>query len=156
MLSYFRGGSGDNFNNTVFDDEASTAIANGSAPFSGTYRPDGSLSTFDGYDAYGTWQLRVSDYYYGDTGKINSWSLILTPSNNGASAKSVEEEGEPAGENVVSPSAPVAGAPSASSPVVAQEDVSPSLLLIARMASSTTARTAVRSSWVTAVTAGLA
>ena len=47
-LVNWRGGSGDNFNNTVFDDEATTAISAAGAPFSGTFRPETSLSVFDG------------------------------------------------------------------------------------------------------------
>src|SRR5262249_12496118 len=53
-LSNRRGGSGDNYTNTVFDDEASRAIASGVAPFSGSFRPDGLLSSFDGLNAAGT------------------------------------------------------------------------------------------------------
>ena len=44
------GGSGDNFTNTVFDDEAATAIASGAAPFTGSFRPFQPLSAFDGAD----------------------------------------------------------------------------------------------------------
>ncbi len=48
-----RGGSGDNYTNTTFDDEATTLIANGAAPFSGTFRPDASLSGLDGKSTLG-------------------------------------------------------------------------------------------------------
>jgi hypothetical protein len=41
------GGSGENFQNTTFDDEATTSITAGAAPFSGTYKPFGSLSGFE-------------------------------------------------------------------------------------------------------------
>ena len=40
------GGNGDNFSGTVLDDQASVSITAGSAPFSGTYRPEGSLAAF--------------------------------------------------------------------------------------------------------------
>ncbi len=43
-LSTDNGSTGDNYTNTVFDDEASTAITAGTAPFTGSYRPEGSLS----------------------------------------------------------------------------------------------------------------
>lgn len=69
------GGSGGNFTNTVFDDSAATAIGSGAAPFTGTYRPVGSLAQFNGTDAGGTWTLRVSDQVGGDAGSLNSWSL---------------------------------------------------------------------------------
>ncbi len=38
------GGNGDNFSGTVLDDQASTSITSGSAPFAGIYRPEGSLA----------------------------------------------------------------------------------------------------------------
>jgi len=69
------GGSGDNFTNTVFDDSAATAIGSGTAPFTGTYRPVGSLAQLNGTDAGGTWTLRVSDQVGGDAGSLTSWSL---------------------------------------------------------------------------------
>jgi len=69
------GGDGDNFTNTVFDDSAATAIGSGAAPFTGTYRPVGSLAQFNGTDAGGTWTLRASDQVGGDVGSLTSWSL---------------------------------------------------------------------------------
>ena len=42
-LSTANGTSGDNFVNTVFDDEATTLISAGVAPFTGNFRPDGLL-----------------------------------------------------------------------------------------------------------------
>ena len=72
-----RGGSGDNFRGTVFDDEASTAIAKGRAPFSGTFRPETSLSGFDGKNARGTWWLQVEDWGRGDVGRLNTWSVAF-------------------------------------------------------------------------------
>lgn len=76
-LSINRGGSGDNFIGTVFDDEAATSIASGSAPFTGSFRPDQLLSAFDGLDAFGTWTLTVADQAGIDVGSINSWGLDI-------------------------------------------------------------------------------
>lgn len=73
-----RGTGGDNFTNTVFDDEAATAITAGSPPYTGSFRPEGLLSALDGMSSAGTWQLRVADQANIDTGSIVSWSLILT------------------------------------------------------------------------------
>ena len=42
-LALARGGSGDNYSGTQFDDAATTPIASGSAPFTGTFRPDSPL-----------------------------------------------------------------------------------------------------------------
>ena len=77
VLSNLRGGGSDNFIGTVFDDEASTAIGSGSAPFTGSFRAEQLLSAFDGMDAFGTWTLRVQDQAAQDSGSINSWSLDI-------------------------------------------------------------------------------
>ncbi len=71
------GSSGDNFTNTVLDDEAATAITSGTAPFTGSYRPEGSLSVLDGKSITGTWTLEITDDAAGNTGTLNSWSLII-------------------------------------------------------------------------------
>ena len=55
------GGTGDNFTGTTLDDNAATAITAGSAPFSGTYRPEGDLTTVEGKSVQGTWKLEVTD-----------------------------------------------------------------------------------------------
>ncbi|MFN8705731.1 MAG: proprotein convertase P-domain-containing protein, partial [Planctomyces sp.] len=70
--------TGSHFSQTIFDDEAATAILDGSAPFTGRFRPEGLLSAFDGYTANGTWQLEVTDDQSGFTGTLNNWSLSLT------------------------------------------------------------------------------
>ena len=55
------GGGGANFVGTVLDDEASTAIQTGAAPFTGRFRPEGPLSVLDGLDTVGTWTLEIRD-----------------------------------------------------------------------------------------------
>jgi subtilisin-like proprotein convertase family protein len=77
-LSDENGGSGADYIDTVFDDEADTAIGAGSAPFTGTFIPDAPLSTFDGEAPDGTWQLSISDIAGGDSGTFNNWDLIFT------------------------------------------------------------------------------
>ncbi len=79
-LSTDNGGSGDHYTNTVFDDEVSNVIGttgNNTAPFTGTYNPEGTLATLDGKTSFGTWQLRIYDDASLDTGTLNSWSLTL-------------------------------------------------------------------------------
>ena len=76
LFSYV-GGSGDNFINTTLDDEAATAIAVGTAPFTGKYRPEGLLADFDGEDPNGTWTLRVHDAAGGDQGTLTGWSIAI-------------------------------------------------------------------------------
>jgi subtilisin-like proprotein convertase family protein len=72
------GGSGDNFTNTVLDDAAATSITAGTAPFAGTYRPEGSLAAFAGTNANGTWRLEITDDVASvDGGTLNSWSLTI-------------------------------------------------------------------------------
>ncbi|MEJ5165507.1 MAG: S8 family serine peptidase [Thermoanaerobaculia bacterium] len=77
-LSTDNGSSGDNYVNTVFDDEASTPITSGTAPFTGSFKPEGLLSALDGESAQGTWTLEVSDDAGGDTGTLNGWSITIT------------------------------------------------------------------------------
>ncbi len=72
------GGSGDNYTNTVFDDEAATPIASGSPPFTGSFRPDAPLSAADGANGAGNWTLRVADRSPQDIGTIDNWTLTPT------------------------------------------------------------------------------
>ncbi|MEQ8820580.1 MAG: proprotein convertase P-domain-containing protein [Sumerlaeia bacterium] len=67
-----RGDSGDNMNGTVFDDEARIAIANGNAPFSGSFRPEGALSSLNGKRLAGQWTLRITDSAFQDGGELLS------------------------------------------------------------------------------------
>jgi len=76
VLSNRRGGSANNFTNTVFSMTAPTPIGSGSAPFTGTYIPDGNFASFAG-NANGTWTLKVVDVAGNDTGTLNSWILKL-------------------------------------------------------------------------------
>jgi serine protease len=73
-----RGGSGDNLTNTVFDDEATRTIASGAAPFSGSFRPETSLTAFDGRSTKGVWTLSIRDAAARDVGRITSFSLVAT------------------------------------------------------------------------------
>jgi PKD repeat protein len=76
-----RGGGGHNFTNTVLSDGAGQSIASASAhaPFTGSYRPEEPLSTFDGHPVAGTWQLKVSDQSGGDTGAVKAWGADIAP-----------------------------------------------------------------------------
>jgi subtilisin-like proprotein convertase family protein len=74
-LVQYRGGGGDNFVNTDFDDEAGPTIAAGAPPFTGSFQPEAPLSTFDGIDPNGTWKLVLVDSASGDGGTLNSWRL---------------------------------------------------------------------------------
>jgi subtilisin-like proprotein convertase family protein len=74
-LSSNNGGSGDNYTCTTFDDEASTLITAGTPPFTGSFIPEGSLASFDGENAIGTWIIRVYDGAGGDVGVLN-WACL--------------------------------------------------------------------------------
>jgi len=73
------GSLGDNFTNTVLDDAATTPIASGSPPFTGTFQPSEPLAGFVGEVPTGTWTLTILDSAGGDTGTLNSWSMVINP-----------------------------------------------------------------------------
>jgi subtilisin-like proprotein convertase family protein len=77
VLSDRHGGSGDNYTNTVFDDEATTPISDGTPPFTGTFQPDGNLSDFDGMQSIGDWTLVITDNANADGGTLLDWTLQL-------------------------------------------------------------------------------
>ena len=74
-LATLRGSSGTGYSNTLFDDEALLSIGNGSAPFVGSYRPEGLLSTLDGERLAGAWTLTVDDVLAPNSGTLNSWQV---------------------------------------------------------------------------------
>jgi subtilisin-like proprotein convertase family protein len=73
-----RGGAGHNLVNTVFSDSASTAIAAGSAPFTGSFLPEQALTPFKNRTAQGVWTLRIQDLKPLDSGTLNAWSITFT------------------------------------------------------------------------------
>jgi hypothetical protein len=77
-LSTGNGTSGDNFIGTTFDDEAATSVTAGTAPFTGSFRPESPLSALDGMSGAGTWQLVICDTANQDSGTLNAWGLVIT------------------------------------------------------------------------------
>ena len=77
-LSTDNGGSGANYTNTVLDDQAINSITTGSAPFNGTFRPEGLLSDVNGMPANGAWTLSLTDDATGNSGLLLSWSMRVT------------------------------------------------------------------------------
>ncbi|MDK2973567.1 MAG: lysyl endopeptidase [Candidatus Sumerlaeota bacterium] len=71
------GSSGDNLTDTVFDDEAGTAIGSGSPPFTGSFRPYQPLSVFDGEPIAGDWKVRIVDNANLDSGTVNLLKLDI-------------------------------------------------------------------------------
>jgi uncharacterized repeat protein (TIGR01451 family) len=97
---FLGGGDGANFVNTVIDDNATNDLnttVSGQAPFTGSWKPafnspiwnlfsippdaTGQLGRLDGTSTQGVWRVRLSDHAALDTGKLNTWSLIVTPTN---------------------------------------------------------------------------
>lgn len=74
------GGTDDNFVDTNLDDSAPTNIQDGSAPFTGTYNPVESLSSFIGGASQGQWRLAIEDVNNGDNGALLGWQLELCSS----------------------------------------------------------------------------
>ena len=75
------GGAGANFTATTLDDEAGTSITAGSAPFTGSFSPEGSLGGYDGETSVGTWTLTITDDTPGNAGTLNSWALEISGTN---------------------------------------------------------------------------
>jgi hypothetical protein len=95
-LVYQAGGTGQNFIGTIFSDSAAISINEGSAPFTGTFRPINPLSHLNGMSMEGNWVLKIYDGVSGNEGILKAWSI-----NFGLSSQSVgiqEISGEVPGE----------------------------------------------------------
>lgn len=95
-LANRRGGSGDNFKSTWFDDEATKAISAGIAPFTGSFKPETSLTAFDGKNAKGVWTLSITDKASGDSGSLTYWGLKfsgqpITPTTTASGPKNIKK-----------------------------------------------------------------
>lgn len=67
----------DDFDSTVFDDEAPLEIGEVCPPGAGPYRPDDDLDEFDGEFAFGVWTLVVEDVHDDEIGALIGWSLTI-------------------------------------------------------------------------------
>lgn len=76
-ISIQNGGSGNNYTNTCFTATASTPIKFGTAPFTGSFLPEGYLGAANnGQNANGTWQLCIQDRRgSGNAGSLLNWSI---------------------------------------------------------------------------------
>ncbi|MFM4734109.1 cadherin domain-containing protein, partial [Aeromonas caviae] len=75
-LVYQRGASGHNFIDTVIAPGGS-ALADGSAPFTGTFTPEQAFSNLTG-GARGVWTLRIADEAQADVGYLQGWNIQFT------------------------------------------------------------------------------
>ena len=82
ILSFRRGGSGDNFISTCFRGQGANGLISDLAntpPYTGEYDPDGELSLFNnGRDPNGTWYLIITDMAGVDTGSIWNWHITFS------------------------------------------------------------------------------
>jgi subtilisin-like proprotein convertase family protein len=76
-LTSDNGGNGDDYSSTIFDDDAGSSITTGTPPFTGSFQPEESLSSFNGEESIGEWILTISDAFDQDGGAINSWSIEI-------------------------------------------------------------------------------
>jgi subtilisin-like proprotein convertase family protein len=88
VLTNREGGTGDNYINSVFDDQADVPISAGVPPFTGRFRPEEPLARLNGMNVQGQWILIVEDLAAGDTGILTSWEMDVTPSAETAPPKS--------------------------------------------------------------------
>jgi subtilisin-like proprotein convertase family protein len=77
-MSIRNGGRGDNYTNTIFDDEADTLITNGTPPFTGHYKPEHLLNKFDNSSTSGYWVLKVLNMSEDITGELVEWCVNIT------------------------------------------------------------------------------
>lgn len=82
ILADRQGGVGANFTNTIFDDEASSSITSGAAPFTGVFQPQQPLGGFDGQSALGRWTLKIVDNSPLNSGQLLNFALDITYLNN--------------------------------------------------------------------------
>lgn len=78
FLADGNGSDGNDFTGTCFRSDASTSIATGSAPFSGTFKPIEQLGTINNnQNPNGSWSIEIKDNYGGDQGMLMNWSITF-------------------------------------------------------------------------------
>jgi subtilisin-like proprotein convertase family protein len=95
------GGSGDNFDKTLLDDQSRFPITRAKPPYRGTFKPEAldkrqpGLSHFNGKSVKGIWQLVVRGTRSDRFGMLHGWSLIVKPQDSilGATAASPSQDG---------------------------------------------------------------
>lgn len=79
------GGSGDHFEKTIFDDQASNTISKAKPPFADRFRPEAidkkqpGLGGFNGQSVKGVWQLVIRGTRSDRFGMLHSWGLTVKP-----------------------------------------------------------------------------
>ena len=79
LLFSVEGGSSDNIDRVLLDDESANTFAATAPPYANeTLKPEGNLAQFDGQDPNGQWVLEVSDFGGATVGTLDAWELILS------------------------------------------------------------------------------
>tara|TARA_B100000809_G_scaffold252838_2_gene288047 strand:- start:33956 stop:37279 length:3324 start_codon:yes stop_codon:yes gene_type:complete len=73
-----RDDNGNNYTNTTFDDSATNHITDGSAPYTGSFKPIDPLATFNTSRSNGDWALKISDNELEDKGKLLDWNISFS------------------------------------------------------------------------------
>lgn len=81
-LTTDNGGTGDNYSNTIFDQQATTLITAGAPPYTGSFIPEGNLTLLNGQLSGGNWILSVTDDANDDGGTFNSFGLDICAQGN--------------------------------------------------------------------------
>ena len=82
LLSESNGGGNQNYNSTCFTPTATTNIVSGTAPFTGSYLPQGDFEDLNGASINGDWKLILSDCCGNrDQNIIKSWSITFQNQN---------------------------------------------------------------------------
>ncbi|MBZ0204480.1 MAG: S8 family serine peptidase [Ignavibacteria bacterium] len=72
------GGTNENFIGTILNDSATTPIASGVAPYTGSFIPSSPLSSLNGVLVNGDWVLSINDAANIDVGTLKGWCLTVT------------------------------------------------------------------------------
>ncbi|MEO1995860.1 MAG: proprotein convertase P-domain-containing protein [Planctomycetaceae bacterium] len=79
------GGTGDHFEQTIFDDQSPIPVSKGKSPFSGAFRPEGldkrqpGLKVYNGTSVKGSWQLVIRGSRNDRFGMLHRWGLTVKP-----------------------------------------------------------------------------
>ena len=78
-LTIQNGGSGNNYTNTCFSATAASSVKFATAPFTGTFLPEGYLGAVNnGQNANGAWKLCIQDRRTGsNAGTLNNWRILF-------------------------------------------------------------------------------
>ncbi len=70
---------GQDYTQTIFDDEAPTSIQLADPPFTGRFKPraPARLDIFDSLNPQGPWELQIYDWWYANTGTLEEFKLIF-------------------------------------------------------------------------------